>query len=145
MAARRDGGGYEVFGVVYRGSLWLDGVMKAHSESSDLTNAITDMLASSPHSGQVRIILLSQHSLPSEARVDASELYTRTGKPIIILGDGGSWTWKKGGEEIKYSAEGLSRWTAEAIIRVSAREGATPEALRVASLTLSAFTRGLDA
>jgi endonuclease V-like protein UPF0215 family len=140
VAVRRDANGYIIIGIVYRGNLWLDGALMAHSDSDDLTTAIADMLAGSPHSGQVRVILLNRHNLPSEARIDASELSSKAGKPIIILGDGALWVWKMEGKEIHYTAEGLGRWTAEAVLRASTRECVTPEALRVAALTLSALT-----
>ncbi len=139
VAARRVVKGYIIIGIVYRGNLWLDGALLAHSDSDDLTIATADMLAGSTHSRQVRVILLSRHNLPSEASIDASELYAKTGKPVIILGNGTLWVWKTGGKEIPYTAEGLDRWTAEAVLRASTRECVTPEALRVAALTLSAL------
>ena len=108
--------------------------------SDDLTTATVYMLAGSTHSGQVRVILLSRHNFPSEARINASELYAKAGKPVIILGDGALWVWKNGGKEMHYTAEGLGRWTAEAVLRASTRECVTPEALRVAALRLSDFT-----
>jgi endonuclease V-like protein UPF0215 family len=145
VAAGRDTKGYTIVGIIFRGNLWLDGVLGAHSNSDDLTTATAEMLSHSPHSGQVRVILLCRLNLPPEARVDASELYVKTGKPVILLGEGASGVWKNEGMDTPYTAEGLSRWTAEAVLRSSTRECATPEALRVASLTLSGLVRGLDA
>lgn len=145
VATRRDARGYTNVGVVYRGSRWLDGALMAHSDSDNLTQAIANMLINSPHSGQVRVILLNIHNLPSESCIDTSELYAKTGKPVILLGEGASVVWRSLGEEMPYTVEGLGRWTAEAVLKASTREGAYPEALRVASLILSEFTRGLDA
>ena len=147
VAARRDPGRFTIVGVVYRGSLWLDGVLKAHSEGDDITGTIAEMLTRSPHSGQVRVILLSHANLPAEAKISTAELYAKTGKPVILLGstEGTILTWKNRGEKTVFSAEGLSRWSAEGVLKTSTREGATPEALRVAALTLSALPEGLDA
>ncbi len=147
VAAKRDRDGYTIVGIVYRGNQWLDGALRGHSDGDDLTRAVADMLAGSPHSGQVRVILLSRDTLPSEAIVSTEELYAQTGRPVILLGDasGHQYTWKNGLDRTIFSARGVGRWTAEAVLRASTREGATPEALRVASLTLTALAEGLDA
>ena len=147
IAAKHDPAGFTIVGAVYRGSLWLDGVLKARSEGDDITQAIADMLTRSPHSGQVRVILLSHANLPAEVKVSTTELYAKTGKPVILLGDaeGSAFTWKNRGEKTVISAEGLSRWSAEGVLKTSTREGAAPEALRVAALTLSTLPDGLDA
>jgi len=141
VAARHSSRGYTIVGVVYRGNLWLDGVLKAYSEEADITNALAQRLIDSSHSGQVRIIILSRENLPTEVRVSAGELSAKTGKPVILMGDTveTTSTWHKGDEKATFSAVGLSRWSAEGILRASTREGVTPEALRLAALTLSAL------
>jgi len=138
VASRRNIKRYDIIGIVYRGNLWLDGALISHSDSDNLTIAIADMLETSLHSGQVRVILFSRQNLPSEVRIDASELYTVTRKPIIILDENAPWVWKTKGKDIPFTAFGLSRSTAEAVLRASSRECATPEVLRVAALALSA-------
>jgi endonuclease V-like protein UPF0215 family len=147
VAARRGSCGYTIIGVVFRGSLWLDGVMRARSEETDITEPVAEMLAASPHSGQVRVILLSKENLPTEIRVSTEELSAKTGRPVILLGDtvGNTFTWRSGDEEAAFSAVGLSRWSTEGVLRASTREGVTPEALRLAALTLSALPEELDA
>lgn len=143
VAARQDSGGFTIIGVVYRGNLWLDGVLRAHSEEADITDALAEMLVDSPHSGQVRVIIISRENLPGEVRVSPEELSTKTGKTVILLGDTGetSYIWSNGDENATFSAAGLSRWSAEGVLRASTREGVTPEALRVAALTLRAIQR----
>jgi endonuclease V-like protein UPF0215 family len=145
VAAGHGRNGFMIVGAVYRGNLWLDGILKAHSESGDITPAIVNMLTNSPHSGQVRVIILSHDNLPAGATISPAALYAGTGKPVIILGDPERFKWKKGGEETSFSAEGLGRWSAEGALNASTRGGTTPEALRVAALTLSALLDGLDA
>ena len=145
VAARQKSGGITVVGVVYRGNLWLDGILRAHSEGDDITQTIADMLTGSSHNGQVRVILLSHDKLPAGVTLSAAELHAKTGKPVIILGDSEGFRWKKGGEEVWFSAEGLGRWSAESILNTSTRGSVVPEALRVAVLTLSALPDGVDA
>ncbi len=131
VAAKHNTGDYTVVGAVYRGSRWLDGVMYRHS--SDLTQAISEMLSHSPHKGQVRVIIVSRENLPPDTQIDVSKLYEKIGKPIILLnGD-------------HYVATGIGKWTTEAILKTSTRDRPTPEALRVASMALSALAAAEDA
>ncbi len=143
VAARRDSAGFLVVGVVYRGGLWLDGVMRIRSGGT-LPEAIAGMLAGSPHSGQVRVLLLSRANLPADAEVSIEELSTGTGRPVIMLGEG-EYSFRSGAEKTPYSAAGVSRWSAEAILKTTTREGAIPEALRVAELAISALHAERDA
>lgn len=147
VAVRRDIGGFTIVGVVYRGSLWLDGVLSVHSEGEGVTEPIVEMLGGSPHSGQVRVILLSRANLPLEAGVSIEELSAKTGRPVILLGDAGgvTFTWRRGGEKVIFSAAGLSRWSAEGVLKAATCEGVIPEALRVADLILSALPEDVDA
>ncbi|HIH88078.1 TPA: DUF99 family protein [Candidatus Bathyarchaeota archaeon] len=146
VAVGRNQTGSTIVGAVYRGSLWLDGVLRAHNQDTDATQAIADMIADSPHAGQIRVILLSRDRLDG-ATVSTPELHAKTGKPVIMLGEnrGTTFMWKNGGEDVAFSAEGLGRWSAEGVLKASTREGVTPEALRVAALTLSAIHGGPDA
>jgi len=147
VAARQDSGGFTIISVVYRGNLWLDGVLRAHSEEADITDAVAEMLVDSPHSGQIRVIIMSRENLPGEVRVSPEELRTKTGKTVILLGDAGetSYTWSNNDDKVTFSAAGLSRLSAEGVLRASTREGVTPEALKVAALTLSALPIVQDA
>ena len=144
VAARQDSDGFTIVGVVYRGNLWLDGVLRAYSEEMDLTDALAKMLFDSPHAGQVRVIMLSKENLHKEVHISLEELSTKTGKPVILLGDivGTIFTWNNSVEKVTFSAVGLSRWSVEGILRASTREGVTPEVLRVAALILSTLPDG---
>jgi len=142
VAVRRWADGFLVVGAVYRGSLWLDGVLWGHA--GDLAQAIVEMLLGSPHAGQVRVMLLSRANLPTDAKVSIEELSAKVGRPVIMLGEG-ELTFKMGSERISYSVAGLSRWSAESVIRTTMKEGAIPEALRVAALTLSGLPEAKDA
>jgi len=147
VAVRQSSGGFTIVGVVYRGNLWLDGVMRGYSNEADITDALAQMLIDSPHFGQVRVIILSKENLPTEVHVSTEELSAKTGKSVILLGDsvGTTSTWNNRDEKTTFSAVGLSRWSAERVLRASTHEGVTPEALRVAALTISALSEELGA
>ena len=147
VAAQCDPMGITVIGVVFRGSLWLDGVLKIYSAGVDIAEAISEMIKSSRHYGQIRVILLSRVSLPMEAKISPNNLSVSVKRPVIFLGGGEEpiYTWRTKGEQVFFSASGLSRWSAESILKASTREGVTPEALRVATLTLSALHNRVDA
>jgi len=89
-------------------------------------------------------MLLSRANLPTDAKVSIEELSAKVGRPVIMLGEG-ELTFKMGSERISYSVAGLSRWSAESVIRTTMKEGAIPEALRVAALTLSGLPEAKDA
>ena len=147
VAAQSDPAGINIVGVVFRGSLWLDGVLKTHSAGVDVTEVIAEMIKRSEHYGQVRVILLSRVSLPMEAKISLNNLSVSIGRPVIFLGDGEEpvYTWRNLGGQVVFSAEGLSRWSAESVLKASTREGVTPEALRVATLIISALPDRVDA
>jgi endonuclease V-like protein UPF0215 family len=147
VAARCDSIGITIIGVVFRGSLWLDGVLKTHSAGVDVTETIAEMVKHSHHYGQIRVILLDRVSLPMEAKISINNLSASVGRPVIVLGGGEepNYTWRNWGEQVVFSSAGLSRWSAEGILKASTRKGITPEALRVAALILSALPDGLDA
>jgi endonuclease V-like protein UPF0215 family len=128
--------GYSIVGVVYRGCRWLDGVLHTRS-GDDLTHSVADMLIASPHAGQVRVILLSRVNIPPDANIDLARLNMETGKPVIMVKE--DITYAHGHSKPVFLAEGLGRWTAEAVLRASSRPGEIPEVLRVASMTLSAL------
>jgi endonuclease V-like protein UPF0215 family len=140
--------GVDIVGVIFRGSLWLDGVLRAHSENTDVTEAIANMLKDSPHEGQVRIIFLNQANLLLQSvKISVAELSSKVERPVILLGpdEGRIYLWRKGVEKTTFSPFGISRWSAEGVLIASTREGVIPEALRVAALTLSVLPDRLNA
>lgn len=141
VAAGRVDDATVVVGAVYRGSLWLDGVLKATTRAADLTDAIVDMIRASPHFGQIRVVLIDGEGMPRGSVVSMERLYTGTGKPAIILhprGGDARFTWRRGGDAVDFGAVGVSRWTAEEVLKTTSTDGLVPEALRVAHMVLSA-------
>jgi endonuclease V-like protein UPF0215 family len=141
LAARKTASGIDIVGVIYRGSLWLDGVLIAHSENTDITEVIVNTLKGSPHEGQVRVILLNQTNLPPGVIISVAELSAKVERPVILLNpdEGESFLWRNGEDKTTFFAYGLRRWSAEGVLKMSTREGVIPEALRVAALTLSSL------
>jgi len=142
-----EGQSYIIIGIVFRGSLWLDGVLRRRSEDPDLTDDLIDMILSSPHAGQIRVIILSHETLQAGAIIDPNQLNIKTKKPVIFLEEpmissGSTFTWRNDGDIVKFSIFGLSRWAAEEVLKVSTRVGLIPEALKIATLTLSALLEG---
>jgi endonuclease V-like protein UPF0215 family len=148
VAAAVQDGSTRVVGVVFRGARWLDGVMSAESADVDLTRTIIDMVNSSPHRKQVRVIMLHSGLMPDGSRVDAARIFSETSKPVIVLDMSlgamtdpsmGHLTWGRGVNAVDVAYIGLRERDVEAILRVSTGGGPTPEALRVAELIIRAL------
>jgi len=162
-----------VVGVVYRGGLWLDGVMCTEIEVDglDSTEKIASMILSSPHYGQIRVIMLNGLTFAGFNVVDIKELHDKTRLPVIVVS-----REKPNLDEIKRAIEKLpcseKRWRivekagkilevnvgesdgriyvqmvgirkedALKIIRATSTMSHIPEALRVAHIIASGLTR----
>jgi endonuclease V-like protein UPF0215 family len=142
LAAQPLDGSYVVVGVVYRGRLGLDGVLCCSSSSHDLTGAAGDMIRSSAHFNQIRVIAVDTHRLPPGAGVDLEVLASGTGKPVLgltravgELDERFMFPWR--GHTV--TSMGLGRGDAERVLETCSVEG-YPEALRVASLVAGEFS-----
>ena len=148
-AKNRPDSAIQAVGAVYRGRLYLDGVMKATAEGPDITGEVAEMIEGSPHRPQIRVILLDSALTPEGVRIDPVALSDRLSKPVIALNpdqhtapDDGRiqhLTYRQGGTETPALSVGLMDRTAARVLRVASREGANPEALRVAGIIVSAF------
>jgi endonuclease V-like protein UPF0215 family len=151
IAARRASHkGHTIIGVIFRGGLYLDGVLRAESESRDITGDVVEMIVSSPHHPQVRVILLDGRLLDG-ATADTAALSEATSKPVIAFNPAGLVVPQDGAVE-RFEMDlndgpnpvlsvGLERTIAERIIYNASRRRSVPEALRVASLTVSAVDK----
>ena len=137
-------------------------------EEIDATQSLVGMVRGSPHYDQIRVIMLDNVILGGRKVVDIHELHEKTMKPVIVLmsrrpsseellgmyrespeGDWMSKILEAMGEGIELRSEGrkqgfmwiagLSSRIAERIVRRTTRDGAMPEALRLAELISSAF------
>ena len=76
-----------IVGVVFRGGSWLDGVMSTcvSVDGFEATEAISNMITSSPHYGQLRVIMLNGITLAGFNIVDIAKLNKSTGLPVIVV------------------------------------------------------------
>ncbi|MCS7123951.1 MAG: DUF99 family protein [Candidatus Bathyarchaeota archaeon] len=161
-----------VIGVVFRGGYWLDGVMhtKIKVDGTDATRKIAQMITSSPHYKQLRIIMLDGITFAGFNVVDIKELNAKTKLPIMTVTrekpnleeirnalktlPKSEERWKailnagepievpvKGGKEKVYiQAVGISLEDAVKILKMTSTRSNIPEALRVAHLIASGIT-----
>ena len=153
LAAKSTGseGEFLVVGVVFRGSLWLDGVMRTTTHTADITDGSAEMITASRHHPQIRAILVHGDLLYDGGTIDPFNLSRETMRPVIALnykGDLGSdepdntqiYAMDVTGEEASSYSIGLEGPVAVNILRTVSRDGVLPEALRVARILLSRFT-----
>jgi uncharacterized protein len=74
-------------GVVYKGGLWLEGVMSTMVwvDGFDVTEKVAEMILCSPHYKQVRVIMLSGLTYAGFNTLDIVELNKATNLPVIAL------------------------------------------------------------
>jgi len=76
-----------VVGVVFRGGCWIEGAMHTTVAIDGLnaTEQLASMINSSPHRGQLRLVMLSGVTLAGFNLVDIKKLNLTTGLPIMAL------------------------------------------------------------
>ncbi|TGC11097.1 endonuclease dU [Methanolobus halotolerans] len=76
-----------IVGAFFRGGLWLDGVMRSYltRDGMDGTDTIEEMVKSSKHYTQIRIIMLDGITYGGFNTIDIVHLYEETGIPVIVL------------------------------------------------------------
>jgi endonuclease V-like protein UPF0215 family len=143
--------GFHVVGVVFRGRLWLDGVMRTKAGGADVTREAVEMITGSPHHPQIRVILLDRGLIDSSATLDPCGLSSGASRPVIAMGFGealcpeedGSvhrFDFEGGGARVPVLSVGLSSRVALRVLENASRGDAVPEALRVSGLVISAFS-----
>ena len=149
IAARsRPGSAIHAVGVVYRGRLYLDGVMRTSATGPDITEEVAAMIDESPHRPQIRVILLDTALLHDGVKIDPIRLSDSLSKPVVAmnteeptaLGDEHiqEFTFIQGDTEIPVLSVGLGRQTAAQVLKIASPAGGTPEALRVSEIIVSA-------
>ncbi|MFB3888844.1 MAG: DUF99 family protein [Candidatus Bathyarchaeia archaeon] len=158
-----------VVGVVFRGGYWLDGVMHTTVgvDAFDATSRITDMVTSSPHCKQLRVLILNGITLAGFNIVNIKALNEEMTLPVIavtqkkpnlarvrqalnhlplsearwqaVLDAGEMYPVRvgRGKREVFMETAGISREVAERVLRVTSTRSNIPEALRVAHLVAS--------
>ena len=159
-----------VVGVVFRGGFWLDGVMHTDVaiDGYDATKQIASMINSSPHSKQLRLIMLNGITFAGFNVVNIKELSAATNLPVLALtGDKPdldsihdalnnlpetSNRWKtvleagaiheitSRGKKLYIALAGISLFDAKRIIELTATRSSFPEPLRVAHIIASGIS-----
>jgi len=129
-----------VVGIVYRGGYWLDGFMhtKVRVDGLDATEKLAEMITSSPHYPQLRVIMLNGVTLAGFNVVDIEELSQRVKLPVVAVTRD-----KPDFDDIKKALQNLShseeRWRAiekaGKMIKVQTRNGEEPVYVHVAGLS----------
>ena len=166
----------DVVGVVFRGGYWLDGVMRTQVEvdGMDATEKIAGMIMSSPHYGQLRVVMLDGVTFGGFNVVNTLRLFEKTGLPVIAVTREqpdfddirralenlpfAEERWKaiknadriikvftrKKEEAIFMQVTGVRVDVAKRIVKSTATRSNVPEALRVAHLVASGLTGPLQ-
>jgi endonuclease V-like protein UPF0215 family len=159
-----------VVGVVFRGGYWIDGVM--HTEVAidglDATDKLSAMINASPHSRQLRLIMLNGVTLGGFNLVDINRLNALTGLPVlaltrvqpdlesihnalkhlpnweerwrIIVAAGEIHELNCRGSKLYMVMAGISLEDAQKIVNLTSTRSCFPEPLRVAHLIASGIT-----
>ncbi|MGQ9679749.1 MAG: hypothetical protein ACUVV4_03155 [Candidatus Bathyarchaeia archaeon] len=147
---RRTGEGFEIVGVVYRGNFLLDGVMRNVASGPDLTLDIAEMVLSSSHHEQIRVLILKHPLAGGVASLNALRLSSSVSKPVLILsfspippyaGEGISFQLINiRGTGLNVASIGLKRRETEMIIKMASQpDEGVPECVRVADLILDSL------
>jgi uncharacterized protein len=156
-----------IVGAVFRGGLWLEGGLsgKIQVDGFDSTQAITDMITSSPHFKQLRVIMLNGVTFAGFNVVDLQLLNENTNLPVIavarkkpdlaavkkaiqnlpepkkrliVLQNAGELVEAPLKIPVYIQTAGLSVEDAWQIVALSSTRSSTPEPLRAAHLIASA-------
>ena len=84
---RRMKGTVPLIGTVFRGGLWLDGVLSTtiEQDGTDVTERVVEMVNRSRHRGQLRILMADGVTFAGFNVLDAKKVFEQTGLPIIIV------------------------------------------------------------
>jgi len=103
----RKEGKTRLFGVIFRGRLWIEGVIQTiiTVDGFDATQKISEMIINSPHYGQLRVIMLAGITFGGFNVVDIKKIFETTGLPIIVVCEK-----QPDLESIKIAIQNTSNW-----------------------------------
>jgi endonuclease V-like protein UPF0215 family len=161
-----------IVGVVFRGGNWLDGIMHTTVtvDNFDATSRIADMITTSPHYKQLRVIMLNGITFAGFNIVDIQALNAAARLPVIAItqkkpnlakvrsalknlpqsekrwnailnaGEIIPITAKHGKRKIYMEIAGITQETAQQILKLTSTRSNIPEALRVAHFIASGIS-----
>ena len=162
-----------LIGVVFRGGVSLDGAMRTDVDvdGSDSTDRIVQMVKSSAHHRQLRVIMLDSVTVAGFNIVDIGRLYDEIHLPVMSVNrekpcqidvkkalanlPDGEEKWRMienagelveirvGGTRLYSHVVGMSRENAAEIIRISSTRANYPEPLRVAHILAHGLCGGI--
>ncbi len=76
-----------IVGAVFRGGEWLDGVLRSEitRDGMDGTDVIIEMVTSTKHYNQIRVIMLNGVTYGGFNPIDIVRIYEETGLPVIVI------------------------------------------------------------
>ncbi|UCG90360.1 MAG: DUF99 family protein [Candidatus Heimdallarchaeota archaeon] len=76
-----------VFGVIMKGSAYVDGIIQCHlkRDDSQATTTITQMILDSTHKNQLKTIFLQGITISGFGVLDIVSLYEMTGIPVVVV------------------------------------------------------------
>ncbi|KYH37021.1 MAG: putative Endonuclease V [Candidatus Bathyarchaeota archaeon B24] len=105
----------DVLGVVYRGGLFMDGVLYFRGDDVE-AYGLPGLIRRSRHYPQLRVVVCR-----AEDGFDCRRLWNETGIPVILLNPDGS-----------FEAYGIEEQVASRVLKVASKTFPEPEALKVA-------------
>lgn len=131
-----------VVGVVFRGSLWLDGIITCAItlDECNPTTQLSSAIIDSRHYTQLRAVILSDHKI-GKHELDIETLTSKIRRPIIVLRPVKStipmkkYRFQFRGRRLTVRASGTDMNMIKDVFRIGcAPDSPVPEALRVAGL-----------
>lgn len=131
---------FKIFGVIFRGKKYLEGVIQIKTNKSKLEESIIQAINNTPHKKQIRVILLHYKTLPINIHLDIAQIYNETDIPVIyILKEIDSLLkidWKKNEDFLSIQFYGIKKQVVQKILKNVIQKENIPEVLRVAYLIL---------
>lgn len=161
-----------IVGAIFRGGDWIDGVLRSEitKDGLDATEIICNMINTSRHHSQIRVVILDGITYGGFNVVDIQVLYRKTGVPVIVImrsypdfekiksalknfhdGDDRWEIIKRAGDIEKISGKkntvyiqraGIGLETVKKIIQLTSIRSNIPEPLRVAHLIATGIIMG---
>jgi endonuclease V-like protein UPF0215 family len=139
-----------VVGVVFRGNLWLDGIISSVTETNDQIASVSRTIKRSKQYSQLRSIMLMKQDLISSREL--GQLADAIDIPVIAFSKAphhakqmaevqpatSHYDLVVNGKHMSVIAAGIEKKEAEKIVTIGCKPGASvPEAVRVADLVMN--------